>query len=678
MRYREQGLYQWEWIAIIAILLLAFFLRIMGLTDVPPGLRYDELLNYRMAERVLVGERPIYFTESWGHEPLFHYVQAITMALTERCAWSLRLPAVFFGLFGLLTTWLTARRLLGAMIAALSTAMLAVSFWSIFFSREGSRVIALTPLPCLAIYLLWRGIERAGERQWHAWVDFAGGGIFLGIGSYVYVAARAMYLLPVVFAVYLAVLRPPKFRQAWTGILILIVIAVIVAAPLFFQLHQNPAMEQRLDQLTGPLDALKKGNPRPVLRLMIRAVGMFLWRGQEEWLYNVSGRPVFDVVTAVCFIVGVVISIKRWQQARYALLLLWLGVGLGPATIVPPAASLTHAIGAKSPAYILAALGLTSLWKMAHQRWKWKAHLLIVGVIVLHSLLSGYAYFVVWANAPQVKELYQAGITAVARELNSHEPVSALAIGAPYVDHWHPWNALAFDLTLRRDDLNVRWFNPAASWVWPAANSTIFYFPTNPLGPQTFDPALEELFASDTTRLPTSTIDFSAFHLTQPITLEDHLDIAAGTSVSWPPELSHLPPPVLPLTFGNRFALLGAELQRTEVTSGDEANVPLRLITYWKVLQAGSEPVVGFVHLTSDGRDIWGQHDGLDVRPSSLQPEDHFAQVHRVPIKPEIPPGTYHLQVGLYHPETLMRLPIASRRGQAADRVWVKELEVTN
>jgi len=110
------------------------------------------------------------------------------------------------------------------------------------------------------------------------------------------------------------------------------------------------------------------------------------------------------------------------------------------------------------------------------------------------------------------------------------------------------------------------------------------------------------------------------------------------------------------------------------VTPGED----LRLNTYWRVLSADREPVVAFAHLTSDGRDIWGQHDGLDVQPVSLQPGDRFAQVQRIPVKLETPPGTYYLQVGLYHPETLVRLPIAAGGGETVDRVWVKELEVSN
>jgi hypothetical protein len=114
-------------------------------------------------------------------------------------------------------------------------------------------------------------------------------------------------------------------------------------------------------------------------------------------------------------------------------------------------------------------------------------------------------------------------------------------------------------------------------------------------------------------------------------------------------------------------ALLGVELGAGTVQPGGE----LRLITYWEVVDADPTPVVAFVHLTADGHEIWGQHDWLDVRAEGLWLGDRFAQVHPVPVNPETPPGLYHVQLGLYNPATLQRLPIAAGVGDTADRVCV-------
>jgi 4-amino-4-deoxy-L-arabinose transferase-like glycosyltransferase len=673
---KATALQRWETWVLVSILLLAALLRLVALVDVPPGLRYDELLNLQMAERVLAGDRPLYFTESWGHEPLFHYAQAAVIAFVGESDWSLRLPAVVSGLFGILTTWLAARRLFGARVAILAAAALAVSFWSIFYSREGSRVIAVTPFFPLMIFFLSRGLDRSSTQRLHAIVDFCISGLCMGSMVYFYVAGRVPPLLLVAFSLYLLLFHRALFKRTWYGLILSGVVGITLAAPLLILLYQNPGMEQRIGQLGDAWTALMTGNPLPVLSLALQALGMFVWRGEEDWLFNVYGRPVFDGLAAACFVAGVLVSIWRWRQARSALLLLWLMVGISPAVAVPPAASLTHAIAAQPPAYILIAVGLEALWRVASKRWKWVGPLLATGLLVFHGGTSCYAYFVTWAGAPQVRELYQGGITAVARELDARDLSGPVAIGAPYVNYWHPWNAVAFDLALRRDDLDVRWFNPAGGWVWPAGQDpATFYFPVDPLGPQGFDPVLEGLFLPDASviSLPSTGDLFSAFRVVRSVALEKRLDTLGKGSVAWPPELAHLPPPGLPLAFGGRFTLLGAELQGDGVLPGGE----LRLTTYWRVLTVDPSPVVAFVHLTSDGQDIWGQQDWLDVRTAGLQPGDRFAQVHSVVIDPETPPGFYYVQLGLYRPDTLVRLPITTVAAGTADRVWVAQAQVT-
>ena len=666
-------LQRWELWAVVACLLLATVLRSAALVDVPPGLRYDELLNFRMAERVLAGDRPLYFTESWGHEPLFHYGQAAVMALTKACDWSLRLPAVCAGLCSVLTTWLAARRIFGGRVAILAATTLAVSFWSIFYSREGSRVISVTPLFPLMVYFLWRGMERPSARLWRAPGDFVAAGLCMGSMVYFYVAGRVPPLLPIALAVYLLLFHRTHFRRAWSGLLLSVVVGLLLAAPLLLLLYQNPGMEQRVGQLTDGWSALKGGNPGPILSLSLQALGMFVWQGEKDWLYNVYGRPVLDLLAAICFVLGILLCLWRWRQARFALLLMWFIVGISPAVIVPPAASLTHAIAAQSPVYILMALGIDTLSRVAQNRWRWAGPLLAVGLVAVHGMISGYAYFVVWANAPEVRELYQGGIGAVARELDAHDPPGPVAVGAPYVNYWHPWNVTAFDLMLRRDDLHVRWFNPAGGWVWPAgADPTTFYFPADPLGPQSFDLVLEELFVADAVLLSSATDDFTAYHLFHSVALEKQLSTLARSPVTWPPELAHLGSPRLPLIFGDHFALLGGAPQENVLLPGET----LRMVTYWEVLATDPSSIVAFVHLTSDGQDIWGQQDWLDVRTESLLPGDRFAQVHTLQVKGETPPGAYYLQLGLYSPDTLVRQTIRTDGHTTADRVWVARVQV--
>jgi len=517
---------------------------------------------------------------------------------------------------------------------------------------------------------LWQIWSRPTAQKWQGWLAAAAGGICTAVGVYIYVAGRIGFGLLLLFTVYVILFHRQQFRQVWPRFVLYGVTAVLLVIPLFITLQQFPALEQRLDLINQPLNALKAGDPLPVLTLTQKAWGMYFIAGERDWLYNVYGRPIFDVVTAVFFLSGIGLALWRWRHSAAALLLIWLLAGTAPAMLATPEASLTHTIAAQPAAFLLLAGGIAWVWGRADRRNAWIGPVMAGGLVLYWGILSAYAYFITWNHNPEVRELYQGGITAVADDIIAHPPPGPVAIGGPYINYWHPWNATAFDLAMTSDVSQVRWFNPAGGWVWPAADAPVtYYFPTNPLGAQSFHPFLADLFSADATPLPVPDDDFLAYRLEESAALAQELARLRGTeSLDWPPELASSTPPTLPLSWDNRLALIAIDVPPGVAHPGDT----YQFITYWQVLQPDSSPLVAFTHFTSDGQDIWGQQDWLDVRMAGLQSGDRFAQVHQVTISPETPPGMYYLQIGLYGPDTSVRLPLAS----GADRVWVGDVSV--
>ncbi len=665
-----------EKLLLAGLLLLAFGLRVVALDDAPPGLRYDELQNYLMAGRVLAGERPLYFAESWGHEPLYHYLQAGSLALLGESDWSLRLPSVVLGMIELAATWLVAQKLLGRRVGLLTIAFLAVSFWAILYSRVGLRVGGVTAFATLMIYFLWRSWERPSAQgmrlqKWRGLADGALAGLFLAAGVYTYLAGRVLPAIFVGFVLFTAVFHWQQFKTRWPRFVLLAGVAALLIWPLWQAIAAIPVGEQRLELLNQAIVALRQGNPLPVLDLTVRALGMYVIQGEQDWLYNEYGRPIFDVLTVFFFLGGLLWVARRWRQPQFALLLLWFFGGTGPSMIAPPAASVTHSIVAQPVATIFLGLGVAHLWHwmVVEERRPRLGTALIALLFIVPGVLAGLAFFQSWNQQPEVKELYQAGITAVADAVQADAPEGAVLVGGPYVNYWHPWNAVAFDLATPGDTTAVRWFNPAGAWVWPAESfPATYYFPEAPLGPQQVDAELQRLFGADAGASEQVFEDFRYFVLPDADKFEARLaEVVGETAVAWPPDFAHLPAPQLPINFDNRLHLLAAS--QPEVVG--EA---VRFVTYWRVDVADPMPLVAFVHLTSDGVDIWGQQDWLDVRMAGLQPGDRFAQVHTVPLDPNAPNGRYQLQLGLYLPDTLVRLPIVTAKGQTADRLFAGEL----
>ena len=108
----------------VLILLVAAAFRFVGLDNfptphgaTPPGLEHDEVAHWLINQDILAGQHAIYFTEAYGHEALYHYVQAGFGALVGDHALALRLPSAYFGILLVAVAYALGRRLFGARVA---------------------------------------------------------------------------------------------------------------------------------------------------------------------------------------------------------------------------------------------------------------------------------------------------------------------------------------------------------------------------------------------------------------------------------------------------------------------------------------------------------------------------------------------------------------------------------
>jgi hypothetical protein len=117
--------------------------------------------------------------------------------------------------------------------------------------------------------------------------------------------------------------------------------------------------------------------------------------------------------------------------------------------------------------------------------------------------------------------------------------------------------------------------------------------------------------------------------------------------------------------FGGKIELLGYDLPRPRVRSGDELSVVL----YWHALQALDANYQSFVHVARPLHLLWGQEDHLNPGglPTTRWPLGRYVwDEYRVEILPGTPPGEYLLNVGLYLMGDGYRLPRYDETGQAA------------
>ncbi len=150
--------------------------------------------------------------------------------------------------------------------------------------------------------------------------------------------------------------------------LITLLTALVVFAPLGYVIATQPQADVRLQQLGGPVQEALKGNLEPVLRYTRDTLGMFNVAGDPIARYNLPGRPVFDLITGLLFLGGILIALRKWREPRNLFALLWLPIGLLPSMLSDSAPSFLRASAALPVAFLFPALALDWLIDRASLR----------------------------------------------------------------------------------------------------------------------------------------------------------------------------------------------------------------------------------------------------------------------------------------------------------------------
>jgi 4-amino-4-deoxy-L-arabinose transferase-like glycosyltransferase len=113
--------------------------------------------------------------------------------------------------------------------------------------------------------------------------------------------------------------------------------------------------------------------------------------------------------------------------------------------------------------------------------------------------------------------------------------------------------------------------------------------------------------------------------------------------------------------FGSAIQLTGYDVDLAQAGS-------LTLTLYWQASAAPEGHWTVFAHLLDAGGNAVAQHDAPprqgDYPTWAWQAGDRVADPHTLLLPPDLPPGSYRLQVGLYRREDGVRVPIFDRQGE--------------
>jgi uncharacterized membrane protein len=137
---------------------------------------------------------------SQNQHMLYSLMAKGAIAIWGESAWTLRLPAVFFGLLSIPALFLLARRLTDKWQALGACALMALSYHHIWFSQNAR---GYTGLLFFTILSTWLWVEALPQRRWGVWLGYVAA-VVLGAWIHltmIFVAAShgLMYLVLLVF-----------------------------------------------------------------------------------------------------------------------------------------------------------------------------------------------------------------------------------------------------------------------------------------------------------------------------------------------------------------------------------------------------------------------------------------------------------------------------------------------
>ena len=656
-----------EWLAVVAVLLLAFALRVIDLSQVPPGLHNDEVVAAKLAERVMNGDIAMFYPEDTGSEPLHYFVSGLVMRIWGSSVWALRWTSVILSLIALCVIWALARRLFGSVVALVAESGFAVVFWTVEFGRIVSPVVIMVPLVTLSAYLYWRGRDGHGRREW---LLYSLSGVALGLALLAYTASRIIPVVFVIFGLYAAITQRAQWKR-WLGSTIVVAgVAVLVASPMFIDLAQHPEYDQlSFFDIDRPLVELANGNVLPVIETSLRTLGMFAFVGDPLPYYDVPDRPVLEPLGALLLAAGLLVCLRRWRQPVYGFVFLWFFVSLTPGMLSQPAPNYTRTLGVQTMMFIAIGLGAKALL----DRWRTPIGVSVLALILGVNLVwTAHDYFTLWPSIDTVRFWHQSGLKAVADQIQASPDQSPVVICLPdyLIDEREPWWKPAYQhlrYLLHRDDVSVRYYNCADTLILPEGVAR-YAFPD----------------ATDAATLAQFPIYQQFLAPSQPdrITLPDRLGVILKVERSATPLDRQLTlasqgpaffenatePTHVPIDLGGKIDFLG-------YTQSSNRN-DLMLTTYWRVTDQLPPQLSQFTHVLDAQGQIVTQADRLMLTSESLRAGDVVVQIHHLTLPENVNAGSYRVAIGLYTQPDGKRLPVMDNGQPHGDRLFLEPIEI--
>lgn len=400
-----------EVLTVGVLLLVAFALRVAWLGTIPGNITADEADNLSTIFKAQVTGEPGFFGLDWKPQPAMSmYIFSGFMRVFGEDIFGMRMASALLSTLALLPFYLLARRVVQPAAALGGAALLATGLWYLNFSRSGWENVHTALYALVAAWALTVALERK-QLRW-----FALAGVAAALGLYGYFAGRLIIVALLAYAPLALWWARGQRRPVLLGYGVLLAMTIMLFAP------QVPAITEDRDLFNRRTDAVNVfDQPRPYLgetsdfgiieaQTTRNLKGFFLFDGSvfTNGRYGPKGETLYDPVTSVLLLAGLLIGLVRWRQTALwwvLLAVLLLGTQI-PSRGTPDGA---RAVIAAPFMYLFVTLTLDALIDLVRYRRRQLALAVVaVGVALLATI--NVWHYVDWVRSPETIEARQPAV----------------------------------------------------------------------------------------------------------------------------------------------------------------------------------------------------------------------------------------------------------------------------
>jgi hypothetical protein len=465
-----------EIIPFVLILILAIFLRLHRLGEIPAAIYVDETNASLDALRILEGGGASPFGTGWYETPngYIYYMAGIYKLLGANYG-SLKAASLLPAILTIPAVYWLGRYLFGSVAGLAAMFLLAISRWHMTLSRWGWNELMPPLFQILGTYFLIRGLR---ERRA---LDFALGGLISGLSVYTYLSSRLALLTLALFAIYWLAVDPDgpvtACKRHIPGLVLFGAAALVAMAPIGVTYATQPFLFlNRSVEISIFRDVQNEGSWWPLRQNLWRHIQLFYQEGDPVGRQNLPGEPQTDPITGMLLAVGLGYALLTLRDRRRGLLWLWLVIALaggflselrvqyphGPDYIVSPNSYRTLAA-----LIAVVLIGGDLLARLARGFFYFRPESGIsrlingaVGLLLIVPMLSFAAaweislYFGRQANSPEVQASFNQMETRVAQQVIDALDDGAAIYLSPNFYNFSPLRFLVYDAVRGRMDAN--------------------------------------------------------------------------------------------------------------------------------------------------------------------------------------------------------------------------------